>query len=75
MRHRRSYPNGLNVPTGNTLGAATFLGAGRGNGNASEPESAIISNGISRFSGRFRAIRCCQVNYTGGQGRICISGV
>jgi len=67
MRHRRIIPNGLNVPTGNTLGAATFLGLGaerkrRPNQN---PQYQQWNFSIQRA---LPGNSVLQVNYTGGKG-------
>lgn len=61
------YPNGLNVPTGNTLGAATFLGLGAGTETRpnQSPQYQQWNLSIQRA---LPGNSVLQVNYTGGKG-------
>jgi len=61
------YPNGLTIPTGNTLGAATFLGLSVGTESRANqnPQYQQWNFSIQR---ELPGSSVVQVNYTGGKG-------
>lgn len=61
------YPNGLNIPPGNTLGASTFLGLGLGTETRADSNPQYQSWNFS-VQRQLPSSTVAEVNYTGSKG-------